>query len=95
MKRRFFLFILILVGQLAVIVALPRALFALLNNPDQALEIIKGYDLLGNPAINGKAGEYISARANRARLEKRRWGCVLCGILDAVDENHCEKSSKT
>lgn len=94
MKRRIGLLALLIVAQLAAVLAPIRALAALVNNPDQAMEIIKGYDLLGNPALNGKAGEYISARAYRAQQENRRWGCILCKLLDAIQKDHCKNSTK-
>jgi hypothetical protein len=37
----------------------------------------------------GIPGETISARAGKARRRGRRWGCVLCWMLDLIDTNHC------
>ena len=91
--KTFWLFLLLLLCQVAAILAPIRAIWALLTgNHYRAFEIMKGYDLLGNSVLNGEAGEYISTRANRARSEKRRWGCYLCTILDSIDDNHCAKS---
>ncbi len=85
-------FILLAIGQIAAILAPIRGVFALLTgNHDRALEIAKGYDLLGNTVVNGVAGEYISARANRGRLEGTIWACRLCKILDKIDKDHCKK----
>lgn len=85
--------VLLLIGQCAAILAPLRAAWALLTgNTEQALEIAKGYDLLGNTVLNGEAGEYISTRANRARAEGRRWGCWLCRLLDRITADHCKNS---
>lgn len=85
--------VLLLIGQCAALLAPWRAVWALLTgNTDQALQIAKGYDLLGNTVLNGKAGEYISTRANRARAEGRRWGCLLCRLLDRITKDHCKNS---
>lgn len=95
MKKRLLILSLLIVCQLAALLAPVRALWALWNNPDRAFEIAKGYDLLGNTVLNGNAKEYISTRAGRARTEGRRWGCVLCKILDAIEKDHCKKSQET
>lgn len=71
-----------------------RMLWATFSNPAHAWDVAKGFDLLGNVATNGKLGELISTRAARARNDGRRWGCVLCRLLDAVDPNHCDDSLK-
>lgn len=93
MKQRLALFLLLIIAQLAAVLAPLRALAALVSNPDRALEIAKGYDLLGNTVTNGVAGEYISSRAYRAQQEGRRWGCVLCKLLDYAEKDHCRKSA--
>jgi hypothetical protein len=84
---------LLLIGQCAALLAPLRAAWALLTgDTDQALEIAKGYDLLGNTVLNGEAGEYISTRANRARSEGRRWGCWLCRLMDWITADHCKNA---
>lgn len=52
--------------------------------------IAKGIDRTGNGTSGGKDDEYLSARANRARLEGRRWGCLLCRLIAIVQPGHCE-----
>lgn len=70
-----------------------KALWSIIvGNYGNAFEILKGYDRLGNASTNGRSNETISSRANRARSEGRRWGCVLCKILDSIDPNHCKNS---
>jgi len=81
------------VCQLAAILAPLRASWALLTgNQTVAWEIAKAYDRLGNATLNGSSTETISSRAARARRENRRWGCVLCSILDAIQKGHCKNS---
>lgn len=81
-----------------IVVCLPlaalRMLWAVLANPVKAFEQAKAFDLAGNVLLNGKLGEYISTRAYHAMKAGRRWGCVLCRLLDRIDPNHCEKSAK-
>ena len=91
--RRLYLLALLLACQLAALLAPIRGLWALLTNPARAFEIIIAYDRLGNAVINGEGEETISSRANRARASGRRWGCVLCWLLDAIDADHCRKSA--
>lgn len=69
-----------------------RMAWAIFSNPAHAWDMAKGFDLLGNVATNGKVGEYISTRAGRQAREGRRWACVLCRLLDAIDPGHCETS---
>ena len=37
----------------------------------------------------GKPHETISEHAARARDEDKRWGCVVCNILDGIWVDHC------
>lgn len=70
-----------------------RMLFCVVSAPDKAKDIAVALDRAGNAAINGSNEETISSRANRARSEGRRWGCLLCRILDALSPNHCRNSA--
>lgn len=81
-----------LVCQLAHVVATPWMLIAAVTNSDRYWRIARGYDRVGNAATGGLDTETISSRASRARSEGRGWGCVLCGILDWVEKDHCKKS---
>jgi hypothetical protein len=93
MKRRLVLFVFLLLGQLANLVAAIRMIWATIVGSDQAHTLALAYDQLANAATNGHEDETISSRANRARLERRRWGCVLCKFLDWFEKDHCEKSA--
>lgn len=70
-----------------------RMLFCVASSPDRAKDIAVALDRAGNAAINGSYQETISSRANRARSEGRRWGCILCRFLDALSPNHCRDSA--
>lgn len=63
-------------------------------NPRKALSIAYMVDQTANVDANGRIDETISARAARARNNKRPWGCVLCRLLDAVQSNHCANALK-
>jgi hypothetical protein len=39
--------------------------------------------------------ETLSRRAAKAKLKGKRWGCVLCGLLDRIAADHCTKSLPT
>ena len=49
-------------------------------------------DQLVNTLLAGHPDETISSRAAKANRQGKRWGCVLCRLLDVVDPDHCEKS---
>lgn len=78
---------------LAVPLALLRYIYAVFTTPDKALRIAVGFDQLANVALNGSEDETISSRAWRAQLEGKRWGCVLCKLLDRLEKDHCRKSN--
>jgi hypothetical protein len=50
---------------------------------DEAVNVIF---LAGNPH------ESISQHAAFSRQDGRRWGCVLCSVLDRISANHCANS---
>lgn len=80
---------------LALPLVFARYLWAIATAPDRALRIAIGFDQLGNVAANGNEDETISSRAAFARDAGKRWGCVLCRLLDAIDPNHCNKAKGT
>lgn len=61
-------------------------------NTDKAWNIAKMIDETANVGANGKVNTTISARAARARNAGRRWGCILCRVLDWVQKDHCSSS---
>lgn len=40
----------------------------------------------------GLPGQTISARAGKAALRGKRWGCYLCRFLHWIDRDHCNKA---
>lgn len=69
-----------------------RFAWAWVVSPARAWRLALAKDQLANAALNGSEDETISSRAARARDAGRRWGCVLCRWLDALDPGHCDKS---
>ena len=72
-----------------------RYLWSIALSPNRAWKLVISQDQNANAAFNGSEDETISSRAARARAAGRRWGCVLCRLLDAIDPDHCEKSVGT
>jgi hypothetical protein len=81
-----------LVCVLASFVAMARMLVAIFVSPARAWLLAIAFDQLANTAFNGYPDETISSRAHRARSASRRWGCVLCRLLDAIDPHHCKQA---
>jgi hypothetical protein len=93
--HRVCLLVLLLVCQLAHLLASGWMLLAVLGGSQRAWTIAIGYDQLANAATGGNVDETISSRASRARKEKRAWGCILCRVLDWIDKDHCTESEGT
>lgn len=70
-----------------------RMLYCIVKNPAKAWVLAIAHDQLMNAAANGDPDKTISHRANLARREGRRWGCLLCKVLDWLDPNHCENAN--
>lgn len=83
-----------LVGLIAVmqIVMLPWLLVLAALAHRRAERTMMAYDQALNALTGGHEDETVSSRAARARDRGRRWGCVLCGVLDWLDPDHCNKS---
>jgi len=79
----------------AAALAALRMLWAILVAPDRAFRLAVSFDQLANAALNGNEDETISSRAARAQINGRRWGCVLCGLLDRIDPGHCFNALET
>ena len=69
-----------------------RYLWSVLVSPSRGWRLAISGDQLANAALNGDEDKTISHRAAVARDKGRRWGCVLCRLLDYLDPHHCEKS---
>ena len=77
---------------LAHIVSSVWMLFGIFGRSNRAWRIAVAYDRVGNAATGGADTETISSRAARARDNNRKWGCVLCKLLDYFEEDHCNKN---
>lgn len=67
-----------------------RYLAAVAANPRKALNIALLIDQTANVDANGRVDQSISLRAATAMRAGRRWGCLLCWLLDRIDPRHCE-----
>lgn len=95
-KRLWMFFLLLGCCLLIPFLSLLRGSWALLaGNKDRAWEILQGYDRAANAVFNGNSHEYISTRAQRAKMKNKWWGCYLCRFLDYLDKDHCAKSLET
>lgn len=90
-SQRLALLLIFMLCLLAACYAALRMAWAIVVNPPRAWLMSIAYDQLGNTAANGDPDETISSRAAKARLQGRRWGCVLCKLLDALDKDHCNR----
>lgn len=58
-----------------------------------AKNVLKVLDVALNVVVLFSARvETLSRRAGRARNEGKRWGCVLCRVLDAIQRDHCTRA---
>ena len=71
------------------------ALIAALLGSDRAWPVAVANDQVLNAALVGRSGsedETVSSRAGKAAQSGRRWGCILCRMLDWFDPGHCAKN---
>lgn len=71
-----------------------RYLTCIFTNPDKAWHIALQEDELINVGANGRVDETISARAAKAQKNKKMWGCILCGLLNMIQKDHCQAALK-
>ncbi|RWJ03509.1 hypothetical protein [Mesorhizobium sp.] len=45
-----------------------------------------------NALLGGEAPETLSYRSAKARRSGKRWGCLMCRLLDAFDRDHCDRT---
>jgi hypothetical protein len=97
MKRRALLFLFLLGGVAACVIALLWMLASILFDPkgQRTWCIAIAFDQLGNAVSGGSEDETISSRAERERKEGRKWACVLCHVLDWLEKDHCKGSAGT
>lgn len=63
------------------------------RDPERTRGIAVRVDQAANGVLRGNPQETISSRANRARVQRKRWGCMLCKLLDWFKRGHCEDSA--
>ena len=71
------------------------ALIAALVGSDRAWPVAVANDQALNAALVGRSGsedETVSSRAGKAAQSGRRWGCILCLVLDWFDPGHCARN---
>lgn len=71
------------------------ALGAALLGSDRAWPVAVANDQALNAALVGRSGsedETVSSRAGKAAQSGRRWGCILCRVLDWFDPGHCARN---
>lgn len=71
------------------------ALIAALVGSDRAWPVAVANDQALNAALVGRSGsedETVSSRAGKAAQSGRRWGCILCRMLDWFDPGHCARN---
>lgn len=95
LRERIILLLLFPVCLAASLLAALVMAFGILFDPPWAWTMAVSHDQLANAATRGNPDETISSRANRAREADRSWGCILCGVLDWLDRNHCRRSAGT
>lgn len=84
--------VLLLLCAFVTLVALCWMFFAVLGNSTRAWRLAVSFDQLANTAFGGSEDETISSRAGKAARQGKRWGCVLCGLLNRFESDHCEKN---
>ena len=94
MKRRLMLVAIWSLCQVAHAVASIWMLLAILSGSPRAWRLAVSYDQLANTAFGGNEDETISSRAFKASASGRRWGCLLCRLLDKIERDHCRRSAE-
>ncbi len=92
MKQRAALLALWALCQCVNVIAACWMLLAIVAGSPRAWRLAVSYDQLANTAFGGHEDETISSRAYKAATRGRRWGCILCKLLDKIQPNHCRQS---
>ena len=79
---------------LPYLLVLVRLVYSRFFNERRYWNTLIALDHLVNAAfMNGDPAETVSSRAAKARNRGKRWGCILCKILDKLDPpDHCDRS---
>jgi hypothetical protein len=54
--------------------------------------ILIAFDQFWNAILGGNPHETISARADKAMIAGKLWGCLLCKLLSKIQKDHCQKA---
>jgi hypothetical protein len=54
--------------------------------------VLISIDQFANTVAGGDPDETISSRAAKAQAEGKRWGCMLCMLLNQVQRDHCQRA---
>lgn len=94
--KRYAVRLLLLMGSAAMALAGNAiALVSAIFGSDRAWPVAVANDQALNAALIGRVGsedETISSRAGKAARAGRRWGCLLCRLLDLIDPGHCARN---
>lgn len=59
---------------------------------DWILRVLIAFDRFINTVFGGHPDETISARSAMAQRKGKKWGCILCKMLDKIEKDHCVSS---
>lgn len=71
------------------------AMGAAVIGSNRAWPVAVANDQVLNAALVGVAGsedETVSSRVGKAASEGKRWGCILCRLMDKIDPGHCARN---
>lgn len=91
MRRRLTLIGLWLILLVALPIKLAWWLVLSLAGHDRAWHASVSEDQTFNALAGGSEDETISSRSAKAQRRGKRWGCVLCRLLDLIDPGHCAR----
>lgn len=92
MKTRLALLLLFPLLMVGLLYTALRYLTCIIGNPAKAWHVALMIDETCNVDVNGRVNETISARAAKAQKRGSKWGCLLCGLLNWIQQNHCQKA---
>jgi hypothetical protein len=90
--NRLTLLVFFLACQVAHIGASIWMLCAIIVGSPRAHRIAMAYDRVGNAATGGSDLETISRRAARGQREGNKNWCLLCRLLDKLDQDNCKNA---
>ena len=92
MKRALAFLVIWVLCALGGVLATVWMLLAAIAGSKRAWVLAIAFDQLVNAATGGDPDETISSRAARGRDMRLPQWCLLCKLLDAIEDDHCNKS---